>query len=432
MLITTPQAPRADHALAAARSAPAAPLPMADAAKGYAAPASFANLLRQQQAGPAERPGLIKPPDGQPGAEAADAAEPEPHEADATMAKPRTPARVKARSTDKPSAPAPHAAAGPADAATAAAAATATEAEANKRAAERGTPTMDPALAAWLAALHAAPVAPATDSTGAAEGHAQSIDDPLAANDAAGPANTRTRTTTGLQAVRADKADTAERAAQALAQGDATNATNAANATTAQRTARVGDASTALTEVAAPPPVEHKTASAALNVAAFNPAPTALREVAPPPTVLLPTPFDAADFSQALGIQVSVLARGGVQHAELQLNPAEMGPVSVQIVMDGTRAQVDFGADMAATRQAIEAGMPALASALRDAGFTLAGGGVSQHSRGRSDNSDERGQAVNGTRGARRLADDAQRDAEATARTTTRRTVRLGGLDLYA
>ena len=434
MLITTPQAPRADHALAAARSAPAAPLPMADAAKGYAAPASFANLLRQQQAGPAERPaaGLIKPPDGQPAAEAADAAEPEPHEADAATAKPRTPARVKARSTDKPSAPAPHAGAGPADAATAATAATATEAEAGKRAAERGTPTMDPALAAWLAALHAAPVAPAADSTGAAEGHAQGIDDPLAATDAAGPADTRTRTTTGLQAVLADKADTAERAAQALAQGDATNATNAANATTAQRTARVGDASTALTEVAAPPPVERKTASAALNVAAFNPAPTTLREVAPPPTVLLPTRFDAADFSQALGLQVSVLARGGVQHAELQLNPAEMGPVSVQIVMDGTRAQVDFGADMAATRQAIEAGMPALASALRDAGFTLAGGGVSQHSRGRSDNSDERGQAVNGTRGARRLADDAQRDAEATARTTTRRTVRLGGLDLYA
>ena len=428
MLITTPQAPRADHALAAARSAPAAPLPMADAAKGYAAPASFANLLRQQQAGPAERPaaGLIKPPDGQPAAEAADAAEPEPHEADAATAKPRTPARVKARSTDKPSAPAPHAGAGPADAATAA---TAPEAEAGKRAAERGTPTMDPALAAWLAALHAAPVAPAADSTGAAEGHAQGIDDPLAATDAAGPADTRTRTTSGLQAVLADKADTAERAAQALAQGDATNA---ANATTAQRTARVGDASAALTEVAAPPPVERKTASAALNVAAFNPAPTTLREVAPPPTVLLPTRFDAADFSQALGLQVSVLARGGVQHAELQLNPAEMGPVSVQIVMDGTRAQVDFGADMAATRQAIEAGMPALASALRDAGFTLAGGGVSQHSRGRSDNSDERGQAVNGTRGARRLPDDAQRDAEATARTTTRRTVRLGGLDLYA
>ena len=53
-----------------------------------------------------------------------------------------------------------------------------------------------------------------------------------------------------------------------------------------------------------------------------------------------------------------------------------MGPVSVQIVMDGTQARIDFGADLAATRHTIEAGLPELASALRDAGFTLVGGGV--------------------------------------------------------
>src|SRR6185436_20526917 len=78
------------------------------------------------------------------------------------------------------------------------------------------------------------------------------------------------------------------------------------------------------------------------------------------------------------------LAGNGVQRAELHLNPAEMGPVSVQIVVDGAHARVDFGADLAASRQAIENGLPELASALRDAGLTLTGGGVSQHARGQS------------------------------------------------
>jgi flagellar hook-length control protein FliK len=110
-------------------------------------------------------------------------------------------------------------------------------------------------------------------------------------------------------------------------------------------------------------------------------------------TLSLPTPVNAPEFREALGVQVSLLARDGVQTAELHLNPAEMGPVSIQIVMAGSQARVDFAADVAATRAAIEAGMPELASALRDAGFTLAGGGVSQHAKGQdtADNENRQG-----------------------------------------
>jgi flagellar hook-length control protein FliK len=84
-------------------------------------------------------------------------------------------------------------------------------------------------------------------------------------------------------------------------------------------------------------------------------------------------------FGSALGAQVTLLTREGVQQARLTLHPAEMGPISVQIALDGKAAHVDFHAEVAATRSAIEAALPALASALRDAGFTLAGGGVFQH-----------------------------------------------------
>jgi flagellar hook-length control protein FliK len=163
-----------------------------------------------------------------------------------------------------------------------------------------------------------------------------------------------------------------------------------------------------------------------LLATAVTPPPTTRHEAPVPVAVALATPIDAPEFPSALGLQLSVFARNGIEHAELQLNPAEMGPVSVQITMDGTQARVDFGADLAATRQAIEAGLPELASALRDAGFTLAGGGVSQHSQGRSDRRDPSG------RGDRRAPNVGPLAGADEAPHATRTTVRLGGLDLYA
>ncbi|HEX2009753.1 MAG TPA: flagellar hook-length control protein FliK, partial [Roseateles sp.] len=64
--------------------------------------------------------------------------------------------------------------------------------------------------------------------------------------------------------------------------------------------------------------------------------------------------------------------------AELHLNPSEMGPVQVQIVVDGQQAQVSFHSDQAETRAVLERSLPELASALRDSGLTLSGGGVFQ------------------------------------------------------
>jgi len=87
------------------------------------------------------------------------------------------------------------------------------------------------------------------------------------------------------------------------------------------------------------------------------------------------------EFAPALGVQVSILAREGVQEARLHLNPADMGPISVQIAVNGTQAEVNFQADVAATRQALESSLPDLAAALRDSGLTMSGGGVSEQPR---------------------------------------------------
>lgn len=86
-------------------------------------------------------------------------------------------------------------------------------------------------------------------------------------------------------------------------------------------------------------------------------------------------------FAPELAANVSLLAADGVQHAELQLNPADMGPVAVQIIVDGAQAQVSFHAVQADTRQALEQSLPDLAAALQGQGLTLSGGGVFQQAR---------------------------------------------------
>ena len=90
----------------------------------------------------------------------------------------------------------------------------------------------------------------------------------------------------------------------------------------------------------------------------------------------LPVSPGSSDFAPALGAQLTVFLRDGVQQARLHLHPAELGPLTVQIQLDGASAQVRLAAEHPLTRQALEQAMPTLASTLRESGLTLTGGGV--------------------------------------------------------
>lgn len=138
------------------------------------------------------------------------------------------------------------------------------------------------------------------------------------------------------------------------------------------------------------------------------------------------TPIDSPDFTRSLGVQVSTLAADGIQHAQLHMNPAETGPIAIQITLDGTQARVDFQATNAATRDAISAGMPELAAALHSAGLTLAGGGVSEHGRGRSEAQDSQRQPGFGQRGVSGV------DGGTSAAPPTVARQPRGAVDLYA
>jgi flagellar hook-length control protein FliK len=134
------------------------------------------------------------------------------------------------------------------------------------------------------------------------------------------------------------------------------------------------------------------------------------------------------EFAQALGARVAVFARDGIEHARLNLNPAELGPISLQLALDGTQLRVDMAAEAAQTRQVLEQSLPGLASALRDAGLTLSGGGVFQQAR---DGNGGFGEPDQAGRSSTRGADGG--DGGTPEPTLVTRPVRLDGLvDLYA
>ena len=102
--------------------------------------------------------------------------------------------------------------------------------------------------------------------------------------------------------------------------------------------------------------------------------------VAESPAREIHAPLLSQGFAPALGAQLSLMVRDGVAEAMLHIHPAEMGPIAVQIQIEGQNARVEMVAEQAVTRQVLEQSMPSLASALRDSGLTLTGGGVFEQS----------------------------------------------------
>ncbi|AKJ31016.1 flagellar hook-length control protein FliK [Caldimonas brevitalea] len=141
-------------------------------------------------------------------------------------------------------------------------------------------------------------------------------------------------------------------------------------------------------------------------------------------------PVQSPEFPEALANQISYLVRDGVQQAKLMLNPVEMGPVTVQIALQGQQAQVDFAASQASTRAALEASLAQLAASLQSAGFTLTGGGVSQQHQPSAQSDSHNGQQPSdGRTGTGATAGVAEPGARAA---TAPRRAAQGRLDLYA
>ena len=153
----------------------------------------------------------------------------------------------------------------------------------------------------------------------------------------------------------------------------------------------------------------------------------------PPFETTLRAALGTPEFAPALGMQLSLLARDGISEARLNLHPAEFGPITVQIALDGSFAQVNLSAEHASTRQALEQALPTLASALRDAGLTLSGGGVFQQTPQGQAAAQDQAQRAHGRNGGR----GNERDMNGVSKLSTtpgaqHGRIQRGVVDLYA
>jgi len=98
--------------------------------------------------------------------------------------------------------------------------------------------------------------------------------------------------------------------------------------------------------------------------------------------ISLPVPFGspawAAHFTHS-AVQFMAQAADGSHQVQLQLHPADLGPVHIQLNLQDGTTQLMFFAAHAPVRQALEAALPQLQAQLAEAGVSLGQASVSDH-----------------------------------------------------
>lgn len=111
------------------------------------------------------------------------------------------------------------------------------------------------------------------------------------------------------------------------------------------------------------------TAPTSTAAAPGTPAAAARHEV---PTVPgAPVPLHAQQLQTRVDDAVRWMSTQSIQTAEIRVTPDDLGPITVHLRMDGDVANVSFSSEHAQTRQALEASMGGLRTALGDSGLQL-------------------------------------------------------------
>ncbi|MFP3342545.1 flagellar hook-length control protein FliK [Halomonas sp. SIMBA_159] len=140
------------------------------------------------------------------------------------------------------------------------------------------------------------------------------------------------------------------------------------------------------------------------------------------------TPVSHPAWPSQLGQQLIQFAqKGGEQHIQMKLHPAELGPLSISLKMTEHGAQAHFLSAHAQVRQVIEQAIPQLREALAEQGISLGDTSV-----GEQNTSNEQAFAQqNTTPGS--MGDDSGVDSEAGIPITESAPVAIDGrVDLYA
>ncbi|MBX2886883.1 MAG: flagellar hook-length control protein FliK [Granulosicoccus sp.] len=89
-----------------------------------------------------------------------------------------------------------------------------------------------------------------------------------------------------------------------------------------------------------------------------------------------------ASMPAKLGSHIRLMAEGGVQSAVVQVKPAELGPLQIEVSMDKERLVVNITAAQAATRELLDSSLPRLREQLASQQFTQIDVQVSDQGRG--------------------------------------------------
>jgi flagellar hook-length control protein FliK len=98
------------------------------------------------------------------------------------------------------------------------------------------------------------------------------------------------------------------------------------------------------------------------------------------PTLQIHASVESSEFPQNLSERVSWMMTNGVNSAKLQVNPAQLGPIELNILVQGNHAQVSMAAHSAVTRDALQSSSPQLREMLGAQGFGQVSVDISQRS----------------------------------------------------
>ena len=148
----------------------------------------------------------------------------------------------------------------------------------------------------------------------------------------------------------------------------------------------------------------------------------------------LSTPVQSQAWPTQLGQQLVQFARqGGEQRIEMQLHPAELGPLSVTLKMTEQGAQAQFLSSHAQVRQVLEQAIPQLREALAEQGIELSDTSVGEQRQQDAQGFAERNGRCAQPAGNGDEVDDTLADADGLARQAIEPGISLDGrVNLYA
>jgi len=147
------------------------------------------------------------------------------------------------------------------------------------------------------------------------------------------------------------------------------------------------------------------------------------------PSARIAVPVGQPGWNQALGTQVAWFVSQNISAASLRLNPQHLGPMEVEVSLDGDKASINFTSQQGMVREALESAIPRLREMLSENGLNLVNVNISQQ-----DMSRQNSQSMPGSRYGANIADTEGGGNEEISGLRTRQTViyTQGLVDLYA